>query len=179
MSKYDSIKTAADLISEVQGHGLSTVQDDLNRAADIFGNSSVEELDRLANDIGRNNQNGEPDPKGSWSSSRKATQGTFYMIASAIWNWEDVTRFWNLHTNPEREELIEARAKIKELSKEGKEKGEALLSEHKAVLEERKRACDLEAEVNRLKAKLHDAKMNEMELKARLYDLMVAGKEAK
>ena len=82
-SKYDSITTAADLVKEVMAHGLSTVQDDLNRAADIFGRSSIEELVNLANDIGRNNENGEPDPKGSWSSGRKATQSTFYMIASA------------------------------------------------------------------------------------------------
>ena len=75
-SKYDSITTAADLVKEVMAHGLSTVQDDLNRAADIFGRSSIEELVNLANDIGRNNENGEPDPKGSWSSGRKATQST-------------------------------------------------------------------------------------------------------
>lgn len=86
-SKYDSIKTAADLVAEVAAHGLSTEQEDQNRAADIFGNTSIEELDRLANDIGRNNQNGEPDPKGTWSSSRKGTQETFYFIAFSIWNW--------------------------------------------------------------------------------------------
>lgn len=177
MSKYDSIETAANLVREVMAHGLSTAQDDLNRAADIFGNDSVENLVSLANDIGRNNENGEPDPNGSWSSSRKATQSTFYMIASSIWNWEDVTRFWNLHTNPERVELVEARRQLKKLSEDAKEKGEALLKEHQAVLDERKRVVDLEAEVRKLGADLHDSKMNEMELKARLYDLMVAGKD--
>lgn len=33
MSKYDGIKTAAELVREVKNHGLSTVQEDLNRAA--------------------------------------------------------------------------------------------------------------------------------------------------
>lgn len=100
MSKYDSIKTAAELVREVKNHGLSTVQEDLNRAADIIGNTEIGELVRLANDIGRNNENGEPDPKGTWNSDRIATQNTFYSIISHIWHWEEVTRFWNQHTNP-------------------------------------------------------------------------------
>ena len=29
------------------------------------------------------------------------------MIAFSIWNWEDATRFWNQHTNPEHAELKE------------------------------------------------------------------------
>ena len=107
MSKYDSITTAAAMVKEVQMHGLSMNLDDLNRVADIFGNSTIEELVALANDIGRNNANGEPDPKGSFSSGREPTRGTFYSLISHIWNWEEVTRFWNLYTNPEREKLYE------------------------------------------------------------------------
>ena len=80
MSKYDSIKTAADLVAEVQLHGLSTAQEDICRAQDIFGDSPIKELIRLANDIGRDNSKGEPDPKGTWGGGRKGTQGTFYMI---------------------------------------------------------------------------------------------------
>ena len=64
MSKYDDIKTAAELVAEVRAHGLSLDQEDICRAQDIFGNSPIEELVRLANDIGRNNRNGEPDPRG-------------------------------------------------------------------------------------------------------------------
>ena len=101
MSKYDSIKTAAELVADVRANGLSTAQEDICRAQDIFGHTPIEELDRLANDIGRDNDKGEPDPHGSWSSSRPATQATFYRIAFSIWNWEDAVRFWNLHTNPE------------------------------------------------------------------------------
>ena len=118
MSKYDSIETAADLVREVQNYGLSTAQDDICRAQDIFGHSSVDELVSLANDIGRNNDDGEPDPKGSWSSNRRATQGTFYSIIFAIWNWEDACRFWNLHTNPQTEQFEEVRAVNKRLGKE-------------------------------------------------------------
>ena len=32
MSKYDSIQTAAELMAEVQAHGLSTAQEDICRA---------------------------------------------------------------------------------------------------------------------------------------------------
>lgn len=177
MSKYDSIKTAADLVAEVQAHGLSTVQDDINRAADIFGNDTIENLVRLANDIGRNNEIGEPDPKGSWSSSRRATQGTFYMIASAVWNWEEVTRFWNLHTNPEHDELTKLRNEGKELRSEVQKLKGQIEEEHTNCLAERAMAVKLKAEKSKLAADLHDAKMNEMELKAHLYDLMMAEKE--
>lgn len=177
MSKYDSIETAANLVREVMAHGLSTAQDDLNRAADIFGNDSVENLVSLANDIGRNNENGEPDPNGSWSSSRKATQSTFYMIASSIWNWEDVTRFWNLHTNPERGELVKLRSEEKELKAEVQKLKDQIEEEHKNCLEYRSLAAKFKDERNRLQTDLHNSKMNEMELKARLYDLMVAGKK--
>lgn len=51
MSKYDDIKTAAELVAEVRAHGLSLDQEDICRAQDIFGNSPIEELVRLANDI--------------------------------------------------------------------------------------------------------------------------------
>ena len=55
MSKYDSIKTASDLVADVQLNGLSTDQEDICRAQDIFGHTSIEELARLANDTGMNN----------------------------------------------------------------------------------------------------------------------------
>lgn len=108
MSKYDSIKTAAELVAEVRVHGLSLAQEDICRVQDIFGNAPIEDLVALANDIGRNNRNGEPDPKGSMSSNRPATQNTFYSILFRIWHWEDATRFWNQHTNPEHEEVMDS-----------------------------------------------------------------------
>lgn len=178
MSKYDSIKTAAELVEEVRLNGLSMAQEDICRAQDIFGSTSVEELARIANDTGMNNEKGEPDPKGTWSSGRKATQGTFYMIASSIWNWEDVTRFWNQHTNPEREELLKLRGSCKTLEQEVSQKAEEAAKEHRLRLEETSEKLGLKGDVEKLRAELHDRDMAIMELKAKLYDLLVERKEA-
>lgn len=173
MSKYDSIQTAAELVSEVRFHGLSTAQEDICRAQDIFGNSSIEDLVALANDIGRNNDQGEPDPKGSWSSSRQPTQSTFYMIASCIWNWEEVTRFWNQHTNPERIELVEAKRQIKKLTAENeqlkKRRDELLASEEEVG----QKLWEMGQEKGKVEIELEVAKKEVVELKAKLYDLMV------
>jgi len=180
MTKYDSIKTAAELVKEVQMYGLSVTRDDLNRAADIFGNSTVEELVALANDIGRNNENGEPDPKGSWSSARKPTRDTFYSIISHIWNWEEVTRFWNLYTNPDRLKITELRAAVHDLKDEIKtlegqlETSKAeVKAEHEARLAATSNELKALKETGRLGAELHSRDMEIMELKAKLYDLMV------
>lgn len=178
MSKYDSIKTAAEMVQEVRMHGLSTAQEDLNRIADIFGNTQIEELDRLANDIGRNNEHGEPDPKGSWSSNRQPTQGTFYYVISHIWNWEEVTRFWNLHTNPEHEMLAGMKGDIKLLESQLENSKAEVKAEHEARLAETSEKLKAQAEIDRLNGELHSKDMEIMELKARLYDLLV-GKEGK
>lgn len=170
VSRYDSIKTAADLVAEVQVNGLSTAQEDICRAQDIFGGTSIDELARLANDIGRNNSQGEPDPKGTWSSGRKGTQSTFYMIVSHIWNWEEVTRFWNLYTNPQTEELKDHRsankrltqkneklmARLDELLGEQRERNEYITELATCMGDAQRRAEDAEDEVIRLKAKLYD-----------------------
>lgn len=170
MSKYDSIETAAELVAEVQAHGLSTAQEDICRARDIFWHTAVEELARLANDIGRDNDKGEPDPHGSWSSGRRPTQGTFYAIVFSIWNWEDATRFWNLHTNPERQTWQEANRTIGELQHKvtateiERDAAKNLLrtSEKKAsdlidaLTDAERRACTAEAQVLAPKAKLYD-----------------------
>lgn len=170
MSKYDSIETAAELVAEVQAHGLSTAQEDICWAQDIFGHTAVEELARLANDIGRNNAQGEPDPHGSRSSGRRPTQGTFYSILTNIWHWEEVTRFWNLHTNPERQTWQEAQRTIGELQHKvtateiERDAAKNLLrtSEKKAsdlidaLTDAERRACTAEAQVLALKAKLYD-----------------------
>lgn len=180
MSKYDSIGTAAELIKEVQLNGLSTDIDDLNRAADIFGRSPVKELVTLANDIGRNNDDGEPDPKGSWSSDRKPTRDTFYLIAKYIWSFEDVTRFWNMHTNPDHEKLKELRdlqgglkKDLVRLEEELRTRRDEARSEHEARLAETSDKLKAQKEIDRLSAELHDKNMEVMELKAKLYDMMV------
>ena len=169
-SKYDNIGTAAELVSEVQLHGLSLAQEDICRAQDIFGHTSIEELARLANDIGRDNEKGEPDPKGSRSSGRRATQSTFYSILTNIWHWEEVTRFWNTYTNPPTEELkrnrdaydfvVEGNKKLKSENDELKEQVDELLERESGLVLQRDEALDraeyAEAEVVRLKAKLYD-----------------------
>lgn len=174
-SKYDAIKTAADLVREVQNHGLSTAQEDICRAQDIFGSSCIDELVRLANDIGRNDDQGKPDPKGTWSSDRKSTQGTFYMIAFSIWNWEDATHFWNQHTNLEHEAYQEAKKclqvqedKVKELKITLNREQEARATaeeEYNRLLgrcdEAERRAEAAEMEVVALKAKLYDYLMKD------------------
>lgn len=176
-SMYDGIQTAAELITEVQIQGLSLAMEDICRIQDIFGHTPVKELVRLANDIGRNNSNGEPDPKGTWSSNRKATQGTFYMIVSHIWNWEEVTRFWNNHTNPEHEELIGLRTVNQEilaenralsgmkheLQEEKRQTAEAIEALHSRIGDAERRAEEAEAEVVRLKAKLYDLLIDQKE----------------
>ena len=159
-SKYDNIKTAAELVSEVQLHGLSLAQEDICRAPDIFG----------PNPIGRDNEKGEPDPKGSRSSGRRATQSTFYSILTNIWHWEEVTRFWNTYTNPQTEELkrnrdaydfvVEGNKKLKSENDELKEQVDELLERESGLVLQRDEALDraeyAEAEVVRLKAKLYD-----------------------
>ena len=110
--------TAKNLIESVMMHGFSTKQEDICKAQDIFGRTAVDELVALARDNGRNDADGNHDPDGSWSSGRRGTSSTFYMIASNICNWEEVTRFWNLHSNPEHKELMELRGKLKDEMKE-------------------------------------------------------------
>ena len=171
-SIYDEIKTAADLVNHVSLHGLSTKEEDISRAWDIIGHSTIEELDTLANDIGRNNENGEPDPNGSWSSGRKATRDTFYFILFKIWNYEDAVRFWNEHTNPEHNQLIAIKEMNAANNKKVAELQEQVESEHKSRLEETKLAIEAEEKARRLQSELHDRDMTIMELKAKLYDLM-------
>ena len=174
-SKYDSLQTAAELVAEVQAHGLSLTQEDIVRAQDIFGHSTVEELVALANDIGRNNENGEPDPKGTWSSGRHETRSTFYFILFKTWNWEDAVRFWNQHSNPEHEEVVELRAKLKAEMAEHSKTKEALHEqvwrteeEHQKVLSERSNVCELKAKAACLDYEVREQDKTIMELKAKL-----------
>lgn len=178
MSKYDDIKTAADLVAYVRNHGFSTQQEDICRAQDIFGRSTVEELVELANNIGRKNSGGEPDPKGSWSGG-VPTRDVFYSIAFQIWNWEDAVRFWNLHSNPQTEELEELREANRKLNEDLTVSTVQKNKEHESRIAETKEKLEAKEKAERLAAELHDKEMEIMELKAKLYDLMMAGKEEK
>lgn len=114
------------------------------------------------------------------SSARKPTRDTFYSIISHIWNWEEVTRFWNLYTNPDRLKITELRAAVHDLKDEIKtlegqlETSKAeVKAEHEARLAATSNELKALKETGRLGAELHSRDMEIMELKAKLYDLMV------
>lgn len=178
-SKYDKIQTARDLVMEVRFHGMSLKQEDIVRAQDIFGNSTIEELNDLANDIGRNNENGEPDPKGTWSSTRVPTRDTFYSILFHIWNWEDATRFWNQHSNPDREQIAVAQIESKTLRAEVKEQEKRIERYQQEVdlmndrlAEYDKIATDRLNKINEQSTAIREKDDEIIRLKARLYDLL-------
>ena len=160
----------------VKFHGLSTEIEDICRAQDIFGRATLQELVTLANDNGRMNDSGETDPNGAWSSGRDGLQKTFYSVLFHIWNWEEATRFWNQHTNPEYAKLKKQAGKVKELDAElSAAKSECTSTKIEAEIFR----ADLEkaeAENTNLSAKVKAQEEEIMKLKARLYDLMVAGK---
>lgn len=178
MSNYNKIETAAELVAEVQLHGLSTNQEDICRAQDIFGNTPLEELARLANDIGRDNDQGEPDPKGTRCSGRRATQSTFYSILSSIWHWEEVTRFWNQYTNPQTEEVKELREDNKTLKTLYDDLRDQYGELKGTLLESANSITDLRTRVGDAQKAAEAAEAEVMRLKAKLYDLIVEGKEA-
>ncbi|MBE6557526.1 MAG: hypothetical protein E7661_00695 [Ruminococcaceae bacterium] len=171
-SIYDNIKTPKELVDMVRLRGLSTALEDICKAQDIFGRAPISSLVELANDNGRVDANGNPDPKGSWSKGREGTQKTFYMILFSIWNWEEATRFYNEHTNPEFEAL---RAKALKLTSveatligtvdDLQEAKKALVDAGAMFIEQEKKASKLEKE----NAELADEIIR---LKAKLYDMM-------
>lgn len=182
-SKYDNIKTAEDLLKDVKMHGLSLNADDMCRAQDIFGHSEVKELIRLANDNGRLKEfGGEPDPRGPVSSGRDGFSKYFYQVAFSIWNWEDAVRFYNQHSNFPVIDALEDRKELKqrvnvldeELNRVKTERDQ----EHKARLEATEAELAAQKKIDRLEGDVYVRDMEIMELKAKLYDLMVA-KEAK
>lgn len=178
-SIYDSIKTAKELVVEVSMRGFSTKQEDICRAQDIFGNSTIEELVELANDNGRlDGPNGSPDPRGSWCSGKDGLSKTFYSVLFHIWNWEDATRFYNQYSNfPVIDEKEELEAKKKELKK-----AEQQIKDLEAVEkctenfyeQEKKKAAEVAGELESTKKSLAEAEDEITRLKAKLYDLMVA-----
>ena len=170
-SIYDSIKTAAELVSYVSVHGISTKMEDTCRAQDIFGHSTLEELDALANDNGSCNEKGEPDPNGTWGNGRKGTRDTFYSILFHIWTYEDAVRFWNQHTNPEHKQLEAERIAKEDAIANAAGLLETLNDEHNIRLEEAARAEKAEAKAASYSSIIYDREMTIMELKAEIYDL--------
>lgn len=177
-SIYDSIKTAEELLKEVAAHGLSTKPEDICRAQDIFGHSEVKELIRLANDNGRlNGFDGEPDPRGTYSSGRVGLSKYFYQVAFHIWSWEDAVRFYNQNSNfvyidrMEESKALRARVKTQETMIEGLKQD--IEGEHNRCRAAEKETEAANKKIYHLEAEVHDRDMTIMELKARLYDLLV------
>lgn len=173
-SIYDNITTAKDLIFEVAAHGLSTKQEDICRAQDIFGNSTIEELAALATDNGRRDENGTPNQFGSWSSGSDGTQKYFYQIIFNIWSWADATKYYNEHSNPL---YIEGREAVKErdtLKAEITNKENRIAKLKNEVTDYKESIMKMTDEKVDYQKKI-DAKDAEIiKLKARLYDLMAA-----
>lgn len=176
MSIYDKITTAKDLVLEVKAHGLSTKQEDICRAQDIFGHSTIEELEALATDNGRRDKDGNPDQFGNWSSGKDGTQKFFYQIIFTIWNWEDATKYYNEHSNPFYIEGREAVKKCETLAAEIKRQEERLDVQIKARAEsdtKRQAALNKQYELNEeLKAEIEAKDAEIIKLKASLYDLI-------
>lgn len=174
MSIYDNIKTAKDLVLEVTAHGLSTKQEDICRAQDIFGHSTVEELAALATDNGRRDEDGTPNQFGNRSSGRDGTQKVFFQIIFTIWNWEEATKYYNEHSNPL---YIEGRNAVKERNQLNKtlENQSAQLDKLKQEITEDKDAINqLIGEKYEYQKEIDEKVAAIIKLKARLYDLMVA-----
>lgn len=172
MTRMYEGKTAAEVVRDVMNHGLSLDQEDICKMQDIFGHTSVEELDRLANDIGRDNGIGHPDPDGTMSSGRRGTRDAFYRILFHIWNWEDAVRFWNQHSNPDLDRMDAMRDRNHLLTMK--------LETEVGLRKEAESSCDywqkeaFTAQDIAAKAndKLHKAERDILKLKATLYDLM-------
>lgn len=171
-SIYDNIKTAKDLIFEVKAHGLSIKTEDICRAQDIFGNSTVGELEALATDTGRRDEDGTPNQFGSWTTGKDGTQRFFYQIIFEIWGWERATEYYNQHSNPlyiEGRKAVKERDALKEelICKENSiAKLNGDIAEYKGAIEQmRDEKVDYQKEIDEKDAEI-------VKLKARLYDLM-------
>lgn len=164
-SQYDSIKTPKELLTQVAMHGFSTQIDDRLRAQDIFGRAPIEDLVELANTTGKTSEN-------------------FYMVLFSIWHWTDATRFYNKYSNPEFKGM-----KDKELKILGLENKVATVqkkaAEHQEDCQEWMRRCkeeqaahaDTRNEAECYMTLYEAAKQEIIQLKAKLYDLMVEKEE--
>lgn len=171
ITTLDQVTTATELVGLVSWQGVSTKQEDISRMQDIIGHSTIGELDLLANDIGAD---GYPDnPKSQVFSGRRGTRDTFYHLLSVIWNWQDLLDFWNKHTNPDHKKLEETKAELQRHKEWLKQKTDRVVDLNSQLEEAATVAVDAQSENRKLQQALHDKDREIMELKAKLYDLMV------
>lgn len=156
-SIYDKIKTPKELIEEVKQHGLNTEMVNICRAQDIFGNAPISDLVILANE----------------------EHDKFYFVLFSIWNWQDATKFYNEHSNPQYAKLLNAKGDLEiargsltiEMAKVA-DLEEMHKAEQKARLKAEEAAAFASVEILELKKKI-------TELKAKLYDVLIGDKETK
>lgn len=176
-SIYDNIKSAKDLIREVKAHGLSTKIEDICRAQDIFGNSTVGELEALATDTGRRDEDGTPNQFGNWTTGRDGTQGVFYQIIFEIWGWERSTEYYNTHSNPM---YIEGRKAVRECDALKEElicKENSIAKLNGDIAELKSTIAQMVDEKADCQKKVDEKDAEIIRLKAQLYDLMIASKQ--
>lgn len=166
-SIYDNIKTPKELVIHVGVHGLSTAVNDICRAQDIFGQAPICDLVELAND---DNQ------AANKAGRTHSYQSTFYMILFHIWDWEDATRFYNQHTNPEWKATVVAAKEAQVIAQDAKTKLADLQGRYTRQLDDvaylGKTKLELEQRAGVAETQLAAAQQTILELKAKLYDLM-------
>ena len=155
-SKYDNIKTAAELVAEVAINGFSTEMEDICRAQDIMGHSNDEDFKKIIED------------------GRKKSY--FFFILFKIWNWQEACELWDRLGNNRRADLIKERRYLDE--KLAKERNTVIDLEKQ--LETAKSNAKFEVEqyfkelrrANELAKELDDKEQEIVRLKAKLYDMM-------
>ena len=144
-TKLEQIETAAELVALVSWQGVSTKQEDISKMQDIIGHSTLDQLDVLAND--------------------KNTKSNFYHLLSVIWNWEDLIRFWNEHTDPGYKELRELREHSKDMEEQINRAAQEKATSRDMYNHQAERARNAEKKVEELEAEI-------LKPKAKLYDMM-------
>jgi len=158
MSKYNNIQTAADLVREVKMNGLSTAQDDINRAADIIGRAPIKELVDLATDAQCTAENG-------FTTGKPSTSNTFYSIAFTVWHWEQAARFFAEHTLRLPQQLHDTQKQLKTETA----RADAAEAEATRCMTGWESAAE---SLQTAQARLKEATADVIQLKANLYDMM-------
>lgn len=157
-SIYDKYHTAKEIVDEVEFHGLSTKQEDICRVQDIFGTTPIASLIELANGM---------------------RSDKFYMILFHIWNWREATDFYNEYSNQRYAELkcdSEGYNQCNQALNEQVAENERLA---KSISDEQKQRIKAEEKAGLAQMKIKELEQQIIELKAKLYDILIESKEEK
>lgn len=179
ITDLNRVTTIKELIEYITRFGIPTDQENICKMQDIVGHSTIGELLFVANDIGRNDENGNPDPSGTWTSNRRGTRDSFYSMLFTIWNWEDACRFWNNNSNPEHQEVTELKRELRSIKDRYDYISERNMS-YKDQIEKMQKDYEHVLDANAKAAEEIEKKDLEIvRLKARLFDLMEKSLENK